>query len=100
MLNDENKPQAVDFPSQAQDDVAHVANFIAAIRAGQPLNADPLTGHMSTSLCHLGNIATRLGRALQFDGEREQFVGDDEANALVSREYRDHWGTPTDERRG
>ena len=100
VLNDENKPQPVDLPSQAQDDVAHVRNFIAAIREGQPLNADALTGHMSTSLCHLGNIATRLGRALQFDGEREQFVGDDEANALVSREYREHWGTPADERRG
>ncbi len=94
ILNDENKPVPVDFPSQGQDDAAHVRNFIAAIREDERLNADALTGHMSTSLCHLGNIATRLGRALEFDGEREQFVGDDEANALVAREYRDHWGRP------
>ena len=58
------------------------------------LNADALTGHLSTSLCHLGNIATRLGRSLTFDPQTERFVGDDEANALVRREYRDHWGTP------
>ena len=37
------------------------------IRGGAKLNADALTGHLSTSLCHLGNIATRLGRSLTFD---------------------------------
>ena len=58
------------------------------------LNADALTGHLSTALCHLGNIATRLGRSLRFDPEKEQILGDDEANALVRREYREHWGTP------
>lgn len=95
VIDEQNKPVPLDVPSQAQDDAAHVANFIAAIREGTPLNADARTGHMSTSLCHLGNIATRLGRALDFDGELEQIVNDDEANGLVRREYRDHWGRPT-----
>ena len=62
--------------------------------AAAKLNADALTGHLSTSLCHLGNIATRVGRSLTFDPQTEKIVGDDEANALVRREYRDHWGTP------
>jgi hypothetical protein len=71
-----------------------VRNFVAAIRSGTPLNADALTGHLSTSLCHLGNIATRLGRSLDFDPVKEQILNDDEANRLVKREYRDHWGKP------
>jgi predicted dehydrogenase len=79
---------------EPQNDVAHVANFCAAIRGNVRLNADALTGHLSTSLCHLGNIATRLRRSLAFDPQTEQIVGDDEANALVRREYRNHWGTP------
>ena len=58
------------------------------------LTADALTGHLSTSLCHLGNIATRLGRSLTFHPETEQIIGDEEANTLVRRQYRDHWGTP------
>ncbi|HCK53738.1 MAG TPA: gfo/Idh/MocA family oxidoreductase, partial [Planctomycetaceae bacterium] len=51
-------------------------------------------GHLTTSLCHLGNVATRLGRSFQFDPKTEQAVGDPEANALMSRPYRDHWGKP------
>ena len=65
-----------------------------AIRSGAKLNADALTGHLSTPLCHLGNITTRVGRSLAFDPQTEKVIGDDEANALVRREYRDHWGTP------
>jgi predicted dehydrogenase len=83
-------------PSGGQNDQAHVANFCAAIRGETSLNADALTGHLSTSLCHLGNIATRLGRSLNFDPQKEQIVGDAEANALLRREYRAHWGTPKD----
>lgn len=94
VLDAQNKPQEVSVTPQGQDDVAHVKNFLAAIRDGARLNADPLTGHLSTSLCHLGNIATRLGRSLVFDPDREQVVGDEEANRLVGREYRDHWGRP------
>lgn len=94
VLDAQNKAQDVPVSPQGQDDVAHVKNFLAAIRDGGVLNADALTGHLSTSLCHLGNIATRLGRSLAFDPEREQIVGDEEANRLVGREYRDHWGRP------
>jgi predicted dehydrogenase len=94
VLNAQNKPVKVDVNPEPQNDAAHVKNFLAAIRSGETLNADALTGHLSTSLCHLGNIATRLGRSLNFDPQQEQIIGDDEANSLVRREYRDHWGKP------
>jgi predicted dehydrogenase len=84
----------LDIKPEGQNDVNHVANFCAAIRGDARLNADALTGHLSTSLCHLGNIATRLGRSLSFDPQSEQITGDAEASALVRREYRQHWGTP------
>ena len=71
-----------------------MANFCAAIRGDARLNADALTGHLSTTLCHLGNIATRLARSLAFDPRKEQVVDDDQANALIRRDYRDHWGKP------
>ncbi|HEX2475079.1 MAG TPA: Gfo/Idh/MocA family oxidoreductase [Lacipirellulaceae bacterium] len=77
-----------------QNDAAHVANFCAAIRGQAKLNADAEVAHLSTTLCHLGNIATRLGRSLDFDPAKEQIVGDEEANAMVGRKYREHWGTP------
>jgi myo-inositol 2-dehydrogenase / D-chiro-inositol 1-dehydrogenase len=39
--------------------------------------------------CHLGNISIRLGRKLEWDAKAEKFVGDDEANQMVSREQRE-----------
>lgn len=75
--------------------LAHHRNFFDCIRNGNRPNGDIEINHYSTSLCHLGNIATRLRRVLTFDPKTEQFVGDKEANALVSRQYRDHWGKPT-----
>jgi predicted dehydrogenase len=94
ILDGQNQPKPASITPRGQDDEAHVRNFLAALRQGDSLSADPLTGHLSAALCHLGNIATRLGRSLEFDPVTEQIVGDDEANRLVGREYRAHWGRP------
>ena len=91
---DRNQPVPISIKPEPQNDTAHVRNFCESIQEVTRLNADALTGHLSSSLCHLGNIATRLGRSLTFNPQTEQIVGDDEANALVRRPYRDHWGTP------
>ncbi len=96
VLHDRNAPAKLDVKLEPQNDVAHISNFCDCIRSGTRPNADALTGHLSTSLAHLANIATRVGRSLTFDPQNEQFVGDDEANQLIRREYRNHWGTPRD----
>lgn len=77
------------------DLVAHHQNFFDCIRgqATKP-NADIHAGFQSATLVHLANIAARVGRVLHFDPSHEEIVGDDEANKLVGRAYRDHWGTP------
>jgi predicted dehydrogenase len=76
------------------DLAAHHQNFIDCIRSGKLPNADVEIGHLSAALCHLGNIAVRVGRQLMFDPKTETIVNDPEANALVKRKYRDHWATP------
>ncbi|MHC4406852.1 MAG: Gfo/Idh/MocA family protein, partial [Planctomycetota bacterium] len=77
-----------------QDD-AHQRDFLDAVKEGRRPNADIEIGHLSSSLCHLGNIVARVGRAIRFDPETEQVIGDDEANALLRRKYReDHWAVP------
>jgi predicted dehydrogenase len=93
--NERNQRIDVDVRPGGQDDGAHVANFIDAVRGKAKPNAEIEIGHLSTTLCHLGNIATRLGRAIKFDPKTERVVGDEEANRLVGRDYREHWGTPT-----
>jgi predicted dehydrogenase len=94
VLADRNKPVEVKIASGGQNDALHVQNLCDAIRGGAKLNADAATGHLSTALCHLANIATRVGRSIRFDPRTEKVVGDEEAGALVGRQYRNHWGTP------
>ncbi len=78
------------------DLVAHERNFLDCIRSGERPAADVEIHHYSACLCHLGNIATRSGRTLTFDIKNERFIGDDDANQLISREYRakGHWAIP------
>jgi len=51
---------------------------------------------LSSSLCHLGNIAIRTGEMLHFDPVKECMENSAKANQLVRRKYREHWGTPKD----
>ena len=74
-------------------DDAHVENFLTAIRTDSPLslNAEIAEGHKSTLLCHLGNIAHRVGRLVNCDPTNGHVVGDDEAAALWKRDYEPGW---------
>jgi len=69
----------------------HFANFVKAVRnrKSETLNAEIEEGHLSAVLAHLANISYRLGRTLSFDPKTETFGGDAEANAFLTREYRE-----------
>ncbi len=75
---------------------AHWANFVDGLRAGKndPLHADILEGHLSTSLCHLANISYRVGRSLRFDGAKELFIDARDADAHLTRDYRKPYVVP------
>ena len=118
----------------------HFANFMSAVRSRKhtDLNADILEGHLSSALCHTGNISYRLGRTmdpdeitasikaesaaaetldrmkehlaangvdlkktqltigpvLKMDPKTERFIGNDKANALLTRDYRKPFVVP------
>ena len=67
-----------------------VRNFYDAVRSRKKsdLLAPIEYGHTGAALCHLGNIAYRLGRTIEFDPKTETFPRDEAANALLTREYR------------
>ena len=71
-------------------------NFIDCVksRRAEDLLADIEEGHYSALLCHLGNIAYRTGRRLEFDPQSETFLHDDEANRYLGREYRRGYELP------
>jgi hypothetical protein len=78
----------------SQMEMAHLQNFIDCVKARRRPNAEIEVGHISTSLCHLGNISQRLGRKLIWDGTTERFSGDEEANRMLRREYREPFVVP------
>ncbi|MEE9463431.1 MAG: gfo/Idh/MocA family oxidoreductase, partial [Bacteroidales bacterium] len=57
-------------------------------------NADILEGHLSSSLCHLGNIACRLQRTLHFNPHAETFINDAEADTYLTKAYRSPYELP------
>jgi predicted dehydrogenase len=75
----------------------HWKTFIMAVRSGkrEDLTADIEEGHLSSALCHLGNIAYRNRRTISFDPATETIVNDDEASRLLSREYRSPFAVPS-----
>jgi len=74
----------------ASDD--HMKNFIDCIRSRKQPICDVEIGHRSATVCHLGVIAMRLGRKLQWDPKKEQFVNDAEADQWIAREMRKGYG--------
>lgn len=95
VLSDGNEPRPVDVPLEPQNTEDHVADLLEAIRSGRQPNAGAEIGHLTTSLCHLGNIANRLGRTLRFDPQHERFLDDHEADGMLQRSYREgHWAAP------
>lgn len=66
----------------------HMANFFECVRdRGEPIS-DVASHHRELSSCHMCNIAMLLKRKLRWDPEKEEFIGDEQANALLSRPQR------------
>ncbi|HEY1381350.1 MAG TPA: Gfo/Idh/MocA family oxidoreductase, partial [Gemmataceae bacterium] len=72
----------------------HLQNFLDCVRSGGRPNADVEEGHKSTRLCHLGNIAFRTGRVVNFDAATETIKDNAEANKLLGRTYRAPFAVP------
>lgn len=74
----------------------HMRNFLDCVKNNTPdkLNGPIAEGAISTALCHLGNIATRVGRKLRLDPQTHDCLNDPEAQNLFSREYRKGYELP------
>ncbi len=66
----------------------HTANFTDAMKSREQPISDVWTHNRMLEICHLSNIAMRLGREVNWDPNKREIIGDDEANAFLAREYR------------
>jgi predicted dehydrogenase len=69
----------------------HYADWLHCIKTRERCICDVEVGHRSVTVCHLGNIAIKLGRRLKWDPAKEEFVNDAEANMMLSRPMRAPW---------
>jgi len=70
------------------------ADFLQAIQSGRRPVSDVELVHLSTNVALLGMLSLKLGRSIAWDGEKEEVLGDAEANKLLRREYRKPWQYP------
>ncbi len=72
----------------------HMYNFLDCVKTREQPVANAEVAHLSCGLIHLGEAAYRAGRVLHFDPGRERFVGDPDADKLLTKEYREPWSMP------
>lgn len=66
----------------------HMGNFYDCTRSRETPISDVVSQHRSVSLCHLGNIAMRVGTKLKWNPETEEFLDAPAANKLLRRDQR------------
>jgi len=72
-------------------DALHIRNLFNNILKGEELRADILSGHISTLLVQLGNIAQRVGHSLEINTENGHIIKDKQAKKYWSRDYEKGW---------
>jgi predicted dehydrogenase len=76
-------------------DAPHFQNFVECVKSRKLPNAHIERIHPSMTMAHMGNIAHRVGnKKLWFDSKAERFVGNDDANRLLKRDYRKRYEVP------
>ena len=80
--------------SEPNHTVQHTRNFLDCMRSRAKPNADVETGHRSTTMSHLANIALATHSLIEWDAQREVITNNNQANELLHYEYRKPWKLP------
>ncbi|MFA5189590.1 MAG: Gfo/Idh/MocA family oxidoreductase [Verrucomicrobiia bacterium] len=83
-------PKDIRLHASPKDD--HHLDWLTSVLTRQPAATTPEQAHRSTSVCIVSWIAMKLGRKLRWDPQAERFIGDDAANAMLTRTERAPYG--------
>ena len=93
----EKQEKTMDEPKAPGDDTGpHMENFLAAVKSRnyKNLHADVEIAVASADLVHMANTSYRLKRTLRFDEATRKYIGDEEANKMLTRNYRKPYIVP------
>ncbi len=77
--------------SGSADPRLHIRNFLDCVKSRAKPNCDVETAHRSTTTANIGAIAYRTKQHLEWDAEAERFTNSEQANSMLSYEYRKPW---------
>ena len=69
----------------------HVRNFLDCVKSRQAPNSEIEIGHRSTTAALLGNVSLKVKQKITWDAKKEQIVGNSDASALMTKQYRSPW---------
>ncbi len=69
----------------------HIRNLLDCVRSRKLTVSHPEIAHRAHTIAHCADISLRLGRKVRWNPEAERFVGDDDANNMLSRTMRPPW---------
>lgn len=84
-------PEFIGEPEKSWANPLHHNNFFDSIRTRRKPAADIEQGFRSTAVVLLAGIALKEKRKLEWDGEAERFIRDEQANRHLTRAYRAPW---------
>ena len=84
-------PGLQDLVKDLPDPEPQITSFSESVRTRRPFALNEMNGHRSCTIVNMGVVALRLGRSLKFDPERQVFIDDDAANALIDQPMRGEW---------
>ncbi len=73
------------------DPEEQISLFTDSVKTRKKFALNELNGHRSATIVNMGVIALRLGRTLEFDPVKQQFINDEEANRLINQPMRTAW---------
>lgn len=96
MGEDRTPSELFESPDGPDETYLHADNFLKAVQSRKhtDLNCDIEVGHISAAICHMANISYRVGDKVLFNPTMERFIGNDEANTMISRDYRPPYLVP------
>ena len=90
-INGETVTDIPEVPKSIPRSPGHQQNFVDAVKSRTPPESNLAYAREMTLPMHLGLISWQLGRKLQWNPDKEKFIGDSEANKMLSRKARKKW---------
>jgi myo-inositol 2-dehydrogenase/D-chiro-inositol 1-dehydrogenase len=84
-------PNVMKLIDSMPDPVTQVGLFSDAVKTRKKFALNEINGHRSATIVNMGKIALQLGRSLDFDPVKQEFINDEAANRLIHQPMRGPW---------